>query len=208
MIVSDEAGRSWIADLQDHHWADVVKIVAWQLAPRDEDAEDVAQEAFIVAWQKWQTDRPSVPDDPLPWLIGIARNLAKNHRRKLLRQLSLFTAVGHLRPRQDGGHAVELRHDLRRGWERLSQREQLVLRLFFDNGNLTCAQVAKIVGGTDDNIRQIRHRARAKLRSAMEQLGGGHLDNHRSSQRRGHLEARRAAISGRRPAGPPATSQG
>lgn len=43
-------------------------------------SEEVAQEAFLLAWQKWPTDgtAPSLPG----WFCGMARNLARNARRK------------------------------------------------------------------------------------------------------------------------------
>lgn len=48
-------------------------------------SEEVAQEAFLLAWQKWPTDgdAPSLP----AWFCGIARNLARNARRKEKRRV-------------------------------------------------------------------------------------------------------------------------
>jgi hypothetical protein len=34
-------------------------------------AEDVASETFLIAWRRF----PAIPDPPLPWLLGVARNL-------------------------------------------------------------------------------------------------------------------------------------
>ncbi|MBM4031965.1 MAG: sigma-70 family RNA polymerase sigma factor [Planctomycetes bacterium] len=50
------------------------------LVGRRAEAEDLAQEVFLVAWRKRGELRPSLP--PGPWLRGIARNLARNARRR------------------------------------------------------------------------------------------------------------------------------
>ena len=36
-------------------------------------AEDVASETFLIAWRRF----PAIPDPPLPWLLGVARNLLR-----------------------------------------------------------------------------------------------------------------------------------
>jgi DNA-directed RNA polymerase specialized sigma24 family protein len=38
-----------------------------------DDAEDVVAETFHVAWRR----RDVVPDEPLPWLIGVAHNVLR-----------------------------------------------------------------------------------------------------------------------------------
>jgi RNA polymerase sigma-70 factor (ECF subfamily) len=61
-----------------HQWAVRAFLLA-RLAQRDA-AEDLAQETFVLAWQKlreFDTSRPFVP-----WLRGIAENLLRNHLRK------------------------------------------------------------------------------------------------------------------------------
>lgn len=49
-----------------------------------ETAEDLAQEAFVVAYQQLDKFDPSC--EFWPWLRGIARNLILNERRKLARR--------------------------------------------------------------------------------------------------------------------------
>jgi RNA polymerase sigma-70 factor, ECF subfamily len=43
-------------------------------------ADDLAQEAFVIAWQKWSELRQ--PEDALKWLKGISYKLVVNERRK------------------------------------------------------------------------------------------------------------------------------
>ena len=48
-----------------------------------EAADDIAAEALLVAWRR----RDALPDEPLPWLYGIARNLVARHRGVATRRL-------------------------------------------------------------------------------------------------------------------------
>ena len=47
--------------------------------------QDVVAETFLVAWRRLE----DVPDDPLPWLYGVARRTLANQRRSARRQGSL-----------------------------------------------------------------------------------------------------------------------
>ena len=55
-------------------------------------AQDVVSETFLVAWRR----RSDVPDDPLPWLLVVARNLIANQRRGELRRDRLAETVARL----------------------------------------------------------------------------------------------------------------
>jgi RNA polymerase sigma-70 factor, ECF subfamily len=52
-------------------------------------AEDVAAETFLVAWRRLEL----MPDDQLPWLLGIARNVLLNERRASRRRERLAARV-------------------------------------------------------------------------------------------------------------------
>jgi RNA polymerase sigma-70 factor (ECF subfamily) len=41
-----------------------------------EEAEDVVSEAFLVAWRRLD----EMPAEPVPWLIGVTRNVMANRR--------------------------------------------------------------------------------------------------------------------------------
>lgn len=61
-----------------HQWT--VRAFLLTRLSRKEEAEDLAQETFVTAWQKlagFDDSRPFVP-----WLRGIALNLLRNHLRK------------------------------------------------------------------------------------------------------------------------------
>ncbi|MFI8527920.1 RNA polymerase sigma factor [Promicromonospora sukumoe] len=46
------------------------------------DAQEVVSETFLVAWRRMA----SVPGDPLPWLLVVARNVVRNQRRAARRR--------------------------------------------------------------------------------------------------------------------------
>ena len=54
--------------------------------------EDITSETFLVAWRRWT----ALPDPPLPWLLGIARNLIREFRRRSGRQYELYFAYNHI----------------------------------------------------------------------------------------------------------------
>src|SRR3954449_6293438 len=62
---------------------DAVRAYAWRRDPTT--ADDVAAEAFLVAWRRLD----SVPADALPWLFGVARNVRLNVLRGERRRAAL-----------------------------------------------------------------------------------------------------------------------
>ncbi|MEZ6119313.1 MAG: sigma-70 family RNA polymerase sigma factor [Pirellulaceae bacterium] len=59
--------------------------VAYATTGSLESSEEVAQEAFLVAWKSLKDLRE--PDKIRPWLCGIVRNLAKNRQRRTQRDV-------------------------------------------------------------------------------------------------------------------------
>ena len=49
------------------------------------DAEDLAQEVFLVMWRRWADYDPHRP--LRPWVLGIAFRVAQDHRRRLHREI-------------------------------------------------------------------------------------------------------------------------
>lgn len=74
-------------------------------------AEEVVSETFLVAWRRYD----DLPEEPLPWLLGIARKVLANQRRSARRR------------QPDGGHAslevVEAPHPGPAPFERVAERE-------------------------------------------------------------------------------------
>lgn len=58
-----------------------------------EEAEEVVAETFIVAWRRLD----DVPDDPIPWLLAVARRVLANQRRAAGRRKALDQKLGSAR---------------------------------------------------------------------------------------------------------------
>ena len=54
-----------------------------------EGADDVVAEVFLVAWRRLG----DVPEDPLPWLLGVARRVLANRRRRASRDAALLNRI-------------------------------------------------------------------------------------------------------------------
>jgi RNA polymerase sigma factor (sigma-70 family) len=115
-------------------------------------AEDITSETFTIAWHKIE----QMPQNALPWLLGIARNLVRtSHRQKWHDEL---TDV----PADDDYAVIELRAAL----ATLSEADQEALTLVAWHG-LTPAEAAKVLGCTTATFYVRLHRARRRLRAAL-----------------------------------------
>src|SRR3954469_22476817 len=75
-------GRRFTAIYEAHHRQ--VYAYAVSRAGR-ERADDVVGDAFLIAWRRVD----AVPRDPLPWLLGVARNVVRERYRAEIRQASV-----------------------------------------------------------------------------------------------------------------------
>lgn len=143
-----------------------------------EDARDVAQEAFINAFQKLHTFRGRSAF--YSWLFRIALNSAASRKRKMNR-----VAVSIEASRDQSGvepldrhpgsrpeHALELSEQqgaVRAALAELAEefRTALVLK---EMENLTYEEIAEIVGCPIGTVRSRIHRARAELRERLQGL--------------------------------------
>jgi RNA polymerase sigma-70 factor (ECF subfamily) len=127
-------------------------------------AEEVAQDAFLLAWQKL----PALAEPPeLPaWICGIARNLARNVARK---KREVLVSDDREPTAADGPLDSLLTHESRaianRALAALDERDREVVTLYY-MGEGSHADVARALGIAEDSARQRLHRARAKLRDA------------------------------------------
>jgi len=147
----------------DEHWPAVCRSLARRGAGAQ--TEDLAAEAFSIAWRKWR----SLPDEPLPWLLRTALNLLANARRKDKRDLPL--AAADVSAAADGGpHGVVTTQDSARrilvALARLpaTDREAIVLTAW---DGLTAAQAAAVSGCSAGAFRVRLHRARAALKAEL-----------------------------------------
>jgi len=163
-------------------------------------AEDLAQEAFVIAWTR--LDELREPAKFRPWLAGIVRNTARYWRRRDGRHapdagagLEALVAMAASDP--SPLEQVETRQRLSRAAEALSSlspryREPLLLFHALDE---SYADVASSLGLREATVRQRVHRARAKLR---DQLGAVEALASRCGRRAGAAAAVLALLRSRR----------
>jgi RNA polymerase sigma factor (sigma-70 family) len=140
-----------------------VAAYAGRRAPR-EAVEDVVEETFLVAWRSLER----VPDDPLPWLYGVARRVLANRRRGGRRAAALVQRLGHESERAaaspPGGPWLSA--PLEAALRALSDREREAVLLIAWEG-LTPSQAAIAAGCSAAAFRVRLHRARARLARAL-----------------------------------------
>ncbi|MEV5747593.1 sigma-70 family RNA polymerase sigma factor [Actinoallomurus sp. NPDC052308] len=130
-------------------------------------AEEVASETFNVAWRR----REAVPEDALPWLLGVARNVARNQFRAQARHESLAAELRSWTTRselicEDVGDAVADRDVLLRGLASLNETDREVLALTAWQG-LPAGEAASVLGCTKATFYMRLHRARKHLEQAV-----------------------------------------
>lgn len=140
-------------------------------ALRDRAAsEEIAQEAFLVAWKKL----PSLAEPPkLPsWICGIARNLAKNERRKSART----DTSAELDAVPDTRHGpletlleAESNAIVERALQSLDETYGEPLVLFYRQ-DLSVREVAAALDISEVNAKQRISRGRAQLSERVQQI--------------------------------------
>ncbi|WP_213451430.1 RNA polymerase sigma factor [Rhizomonospora bruguierae] len=156
-----EASRRFIALYDAHHaqvYAYAVSRAGRQLA------DDVVSDTFLVAWRKLAT----IPGSPLPWLLGVARNVARERFRDEVRQASL---VAELRAWVDEAMAdvadeVSERGAVLAALARLGPDDRELLTLVAWHG-LSTRTAARVVGCSTATYFVRLHRARKRLQEAL-----------------------------------------
>jgi RNA polymerase sigma-70 factor, ECF subfamily len=125
----------------------------------EECVEDVLAEIFLVAWRR--CDR--VPEDPLPWLLGIARRVLANQRRGDRRRNELVSRLRSSWSEVTGWEPLAgLSPELADALRTLSEREREALLLVAWEG-LDSRQAAAVLGCSAAAFRVRLHRARHRV---------------------------------------------
>lgn len=152
-------------EIFEAHYRTVYGFVRYRLRGADE-AEDIAAQAFEVAYAKaGQFDFRGAPIQA--WLLGIARNLVRDHIKKLARrgpneELDELNAP----PELDLSGRIELQHDLRTAMHRLTddQQEVIALRFLLDK---SVAETATLMNRSEDAVKNLQRRALAAMHRAL-----------------------------------------
>lgn len=169
--IAIDAARSGDAEAFDvlvKRYARRVMAVAWSITRNGEDSEDLAQEAFIRAFEKLEEFDSSRPFGP--WILRIVTNLALDRMRHRRRFFHAPLDAGP--PLESGSRSDELaeRHELRRridqAIEALPEMQRVIARLILVD-QFDSAEVAGMTGLAEGTVRSHLSLARAKLRNAL-----------------------------------------
>ncbi len=138
-------------------------------------AEDVGANTFLTAWRK-RAEVTLVRDSALPWLYSVAGNLVRNEYRRTTRFGRAVRKLPVEDHAADHADAVASRIDDDRRMRQVldaarklpkSEREVFELCLL---GEVSSADAAALLGVADTNIRARLSRARARLRTYLEEM--------------------------------------
>jgi RNA polymerase sigma-70 factor, ECF subfamily len=159
MTESSETREDRFNTLYARHY-EAVRAYAWRRG-RDE-ADDVVAETFLVAWRRLD----DVPDDSLPWLFAVARNIRLNMARMERRRRRREECGGAPPAAESFTESLEARSALRSGLARLSESDREVLMLAAWE-SLDPAQMARTLGCSKAAVAVRLHRARRRLATAL-----------------------------------------
>lgn len=137
------------------------KVLAYALRRGSADeARDAVAETFLAAWRRFD----ELSEDPVPWLIAVARKALANQRRSSGRQVRLAGRLAEL-PLEGAtpGDQHEDAAATRTALERLRPQEREALLLIGWDG-LTPSQAAGSLECSAASFRVRLHRARRRFR--------------------------------------------
>jgi RNA polymerase sigma-70 factor (ECF subfamily) len=156
-------------------YAGVVRRVARSILENGFDADDAAQDAFLLAWRnlaRFDTGRPF-----RPWLMRIAVNAATDlYRRRKVRHAGALPdtiqdrAAG---PDRETDRSL-LRQRLAEALAELSDRQRVAVTMF-DAEGYSHADIAEIMDVPVGTVRSLVFHARRALRKALAPYRGGNI---------------------------------
>ena len=155
MTVTMDGRATAFATLYEQHYGAVHAYASRRVG--FDAADEVAAETFLIAWRR----SDAVPDEPLPWLYGVARNVAFRHHEATRRQSRARKAAERECPapaRSDaaGDPAVW------EAWNRLRPADREVLALIAWE-ELSVAEAARVLGYSAPQFSVRLFRARRRL---------------------------------------------
>lgn len=142
--------------------------------------DDVLSETFLVAWRRLD----DLPDDALPYLLGVARRVLANQRRGEARRAALINRLSSLVPHSQRvepdsevfgslGDAIAML--------RASEREALLLVAW---EGLEPGRAARVVGCTPAAFRARLYRARRRLAAHLGESQLTHFEGRTTEEAR------------------------
>jgi RNA polymerase sigma-70 factor (ECF subfamily) len=141
------------------------RVAAYLLSRADRTlTEDALGRTFEVAWRRIA----DVPDEPFPWLLGVARRVLADLRRGQGRQSALIERIAATIGEAEEDHAEALvgRRHVLAALDRLTDSQREVLLLIVWDG-LSQREAATVLGCSRGAVALRLHRARTRLRAAL-----------------------------------------
>ena len=150
-------------------------------------AEEAVSETFLIAWRRLD----DMPEEALPWLLGVARRVLANQRRAAGRRtpdgpMVPLEAVADLDPRAAVADRVADRDAFAAAFAALSPGDREVLALVSWDG-LSPAEAAKVLDCSPATFYLRLHRARRRLLKELEI--SGHPFGERGAEPKKHPRA-------------------
>ncbi|MQY07180.1 RNA polymerase sigma factor [Actinomadura macrotermitis] len=152
--------------LYERYYRNVFGYVVLRVPPQT--AEDLTGEVFTVAWRKID----EIPEQALPWLLGVARNLARQSHGAAGRARGLVDRLAGLttdadRHAWDAADHVIARDQALAALRTLSAKEAEAVTLTVWHG-LEPAEAARVAGCSRTAFVVRLHRGRRRLARALE----------------------------------------
>lgn len=154
------------------HYAAVVSYVRCRVSAQT--ADDVVAETFLVAWRRLE----DVPEESLPWLLGVARNVIATQQRGARRRTALSSRLQD-EALENESVTVEELGAVTVALASLPEKDREALTLIAWDG-LGPSEAAAVMGTSAGAFRVRLHRAKKRLRALLE----AHADPHRMSSSR------------------------
>lgn len=150
--------RQAFGALVEEHWTRLVRLTRSVVG--ETDAEDIAQESLVVAWQRLASLRD--PGHFAPWLLRLAFRRSLRHARRSRGAIALCDAP---EPSHSPDPGVGL--DAWRILARLAPRQRAVMHLTAVEG-MSDGEIAVALGITAASVRSHRRRAREAVERWMQ----------------------------------------
>jgi RNA polymerase sigma-70 factor (ECF subfamily) len=176
-IAAVKAGDAGSYDYLVSKYMKRVVSIGWGIVRNATDAEDLAQEAFVKAFESVNRFKTGEPFGP--WIYRIVTNLALDvvkHRKRFRHEEITDAAPAARRDRADlPAIANELARRIDRGIESLPEMQRIVARLYLVE-EFGHAEIAKMTGLSEGTVRSHLSLARGKLKEKLADIHGGNND--------------------------------
>ena len=145
-------------------YAPLIRAVCYDTTGNLTDAQDLAQDVFMRAYEK--LDRLRNRDSFGKWLVGIARHRCREWRREKLRGQNKNAGLDDIKaatPEKTNDNRIEL---LRKMITTLPEKERLALHTFYLQGN-SAENIRRTMGLSKSGFYRVLERARKRLEKLM-----------------------------------------